>query len=201
MKSKSEINQTSNSNNQKPQAIAMPPKPKLPKQMVHSFSYGQFSDIQTTQTMQRVQSIDWSTKNNRTNIDHFNHSQQPSKSQQSDSQKKWVNKIKRSKTKLTLTPPSKLLPNKVSEDDFPTSITSNSIEEIKEILPNESLISSEEIKSLFDSDEEKHERNHSNNVIKRHVSDSAIVMNANKSLVTKDGTRYYPLSPPPRAIR
>ena len=182
MKRKNELLDSKKTNQEQHQSKPLPPKPQLINQMAHSYSYGQFSDIQT-----------------KLEIDHHNHSQQASKSQQKTLETKWVSKVKKSTSVPKLNTNLKLPPNKVSEDNLPASVTENSIEEIKQILPNESLIEPEEIKTIFDSDEKIYTKNHSEDVQQR--SKNQTLLPNNRTHITKDGVVCTPLAPPPRTYR
>ncbi|PIR37447.1 MAG: hypothetical protein COV35_10165 [Alphaproteobacteria bacterium CG11_big_fil_rev_8_21_14_0_20_39_49] len=98
---------------------------------------------------------------------------------------KWTDKIKKQKVAVQSKHNPKLAPNKVSEDDLSSAFFSHSIEEIKQIIPDETLISPDEIKNIWDSEEKKYTKK----------------ITEEGSHVTKDGVICKPLPKPPSAVR
>ena len=98
---------------------------------------------------------------------------------------KLTDKVKKQKVVVQAKHNAKLAPNKVSEDDFPSAFTIHSIEEIKQILPDDPLISPDEIKNIWDSEEKKYTTK---------IAEEG-------THITKDGVICRPLSKPPSAFR
>ncbi|MDA0781523.1 MAG: hypothetical protein PQ612_04010 [Rickettsiales bacterium] len=93
---------------------------------------------------------------------------------------KWTNKVTKQNVEVQAKHNAKLVPNTVSEDDLPSAVFAHSIEEIKQILPDASLISPDEIKNIWDSDEKKYTKK----------------ISPEGTYITKDGVICRPLKPP-----